>query len=70
MPSIPRPLFYWKRPWASAHIFTDCPVFIKEWAGRDFKRYRSAATPRQAARHTRGLCIPCWIQYVQDLKRA
>lgn len=60
---IPLPLHYWDRPWASAHIFEQCPVFSREWAGRDFKHPRKAKSVRQAGRHTKGLCGVCWFQY-------
>lgn len=60
---IPTPLVYWKRPWARAHIYVECPDFVKEWAGWNFQQYRTAKTQRQAARHTTGLCPRCWFVY-------
>ena len=60
---IPTPLFYWNRPWSSAHIYTDCPGSFREWAGQDFKSIRTAERLRGAARHTKGLCAVCWLTY-------
>lgn len=61
--AVPLPLTYWDRPWAKAHIYTDCPEFSKEWAGKDFHLPRRADRIRQASRHTSGLCTRCWFAY-------
>lgn len=65
--SVPTPLQYWKRPWAKAHIYTECPQFIKEWAGWNFHRPRIANSVRQASRHTTGLCPLCWFVYQRQM---
>lgn len=65
--AIPTPLVYWKRPWSAAHVYTECPRFIRDWAGRDFLRHRTATTVRQAARHTNGICGMCLRVYLEQV---
>lgn len=59
----PKVLYYWERPFqVAAHIFTACPRLVKEWAGQDFRRIRTG-TPRQASRHTAGMCNHCVLTW-------
>lgn len=66
--AIPLPLYYWPRPWAKAHIYQDCPVSARDWAGQDFKQMRTIHRVRGAMRHTQGLCVLCWLAYNRQVR--
>lgn len=62
-PAVPDAYYWWDRPYAvTAHIYTECPRFAREWAGRDFKHERQG-TARQAARKTEGMCAHCVMTF-------
>lgn len=61
--AAPSVMYYWERRFmVAAHIFTQCPRLFKEWAGQDFRVIRTG-TPRQAARHTAGMCNHCVMMW-------